>query len=176
MRRTAAGVLRPGILTLALLLAGNGSAGGAGSSSGALPLYWAGERIDDVPLTAVLRREDRARYVSFVYGNCEASSDGGCAPPAEVQVWPSCLRSLALYDDPRAGVGSREPTTVRGVPAALFDDGTRLELETDRVTVVVFAHTRTSALRIAAALRSLDGSVAPGHSLPKQAEGGRMDC
>jgi hypothetical protein len=170
------GILAPGVLALVLLLSGTGSAGGAGPPTETFPLYWAGERIDDLPLTAVLRREDTARYVSFVYGDCEASSDGGCAPPAEVQVWPSCLRNLALYEDPRSRVGSLEPTTLRGVPAALFDDGTRLELASDRVTVVVFAHTRTSALRIAAALRSLDGSVAPGHSLPKQAEGGPMDC
>jgi hypothetical protein len=176
VRRPAAGILVPAILALALLLAGTGSAGGAGSPSEAFPLYWVGERIDDLPLAAVLRREDTARYVSFVYGDCEASGGAGCAPPAEVQVWPSCLRSLALYNDPRAPVRSLEPTMVRGVPAALFDGGTRLELESDRVTVVVFAHTRTSALRIAAALRSLDGPVAPGHPLPKRAEGGPVDC
>jgi hypothetical protein len=176
VRRLAAGILAPGVLALALLLAGNKSAGAAGSWPETFPLYWAGERLDDFPLAAVLLREDTARYVSFVYGDCEASGDAGCAPPAEVQVWPSCLRSLALYDDPRARVGPIEPTTLRGVPAALFDDGTRLELESDRVTVVVFAQTRSSALRVASALRSLDGSVAAGHPLPKRAEGGPMGC
>ena len=176
MCRSAAGILAPGALALALLLSGTGFTGGTGPPTEIFPLYWAGERIDDLPLTAVLRRDDTARYVSFVYGDCEASSDGGCAPPAEVQVWPSCLRSLALYHDPWARVGLLEATTVRGVPAALFDDGTRLELETDRVTVVVFAPTRMSALRLAGALRSLDGAVASGQPLPKRAEGGPMDC
>jgi hypothetical protein len=140
------------------------------------PLYWAGESVDDLPLTAVLRRDDTARYVSFVYGDCEASGDAGCAPPAEIQVWPSCLRNIALYDDPRSRVGWVERITVRGVPAALFDDGMRLELETEGSTLVVFAHTREGALRIAAALRSLDGSVAPWRPLPKRQEGVDMDC
>lgn len=175
MHRVALWILAPVILTLVLLVAGNGSAG-AGTAAEDFPLYWVGERVDDLPLAAVLRRDDTAGYVSFVYGDCEASGDTGCAPPAEVQVWPSCLRSLALYDDPRASVGSVERISVRGVPAALLDDGTQLELETGRSTVVVFAHSRTRAFRIAAALRSLDGSVAPGRPLPKRQEGGVMGC
>jgi hypothetical protein len=81
-----------------------------------------------------------------------------------------------LYDDPRSRVGWVERITVRGVPAALFDDGMRLELETEGSTLVVFAHTREGALRIAAALRSLDGSVAPSRPLPKRQEGVDMDC
>ena len=159
-----------GILALPLLVVG-GSAG-AGTSPETFPLYWVGERVDGLPLAASLRRDDTARYVSFVYGDCEASSDAGCAPPAEIQVWPSCLRNLALYDDPQASVG-RPPgrIAVRGVPAAFFDDGTRLELETEGSTIVVFAGSRGGALTIAAALRSLDDSVAAGHPFPARREG-----
>jgi hypothetical protein len=164
------------VLASTMLVAGSGSAG-ARPWSETLPLYSAGERVDDLPLVAVLRRDDSARYVSFVYGDCVASSDMGCAPPAEIQVWPACRRNLALYEhSPSSGVPLERWVRVRGVTAALFDEGTRLELELDRVTVVVFARDLASTFRIAAALRSLDGSVEAGHPLPKPAEGGPMDC
>ena len=60
------------------------------------PLYDAGDRVDGLPLVAVLRRDDTADFVSFVYGDCTAGDDEGCAPPAEVQVWPACRRNLRL--------------------------------------------------------------------------------
>ena len=122
------------------------------------PLYDAGDRVDGLPLVAVLRRDDTADFVSFVYGDCTAGDDEGCAPPAEVQVWPACRRNLRLYDSPLSGTPAPEPTKVRGVPAAFFEDGERLELQTGISTVVVFAANRTRVLRIAAALRPLGAS------------------
>jgi hypothetical protein len=145
------------------------------------PLYSAGADVDGLPLTAVLRRDDTASFVSFVYGECEAVGDAGCAPPAEVQVWPACRRSLALYDGEAAGSPVPEPVHVRGVPGAFFDRGTRLELETGRSLVVVFAGSRAQALRVAAELEAVDGSVAAGSPLPPPASvgrgrGGAMGC
>ena len=145
------------------------------------PLFYAGPSADGLPLTAVLRRDDTASYVSFVYGDCDASGDAGCAPPAEIQVWPSCLRSFALYD---VASGSPAPEWVeaRGVRGALFDRGTRLELETGRSLVVVFADSRARVLRIVAELRAVDGSVDAGAPMPPPAaptageEGGAMGC
>jgi hypothetical protein len=144
-------------------------------------LFYAGPSVDGLPLTAVLRRDDTASFVSFVYGDCDASGDAGCAPPAEIQVWPSCVRSLALYD---VASGSPAPdwVEVRGVRGALFDRGTRLELGTGRSLVVVFADSRTGVLRIAAGLRAVDGSVDAGAPLPPAPappaaeEGGAMGC
>lgn len=137
-------------------------------------LFSAGRSVDGHPLTAVLRRDDRANYVSFVYGDCEADDDEGCSPHAEVQVWPVCRRNLALYDGvaPRAASPVPERVRVRGVPGAFFESGTRLELETGRSLVVVFAASREQALRIAAELEALDGSVVEGSPLPPPA----VDC
>ena len=163
------------ILASGLLVVATGSAG-AGTASETFPLYSAGDRVDDLPLAAVLRRDDTAHYVSFVYGDCVSSSDEGCAPPAEIQVWPACRRNLAFSGDSPSNDASVERITVRGVPALLFDDGTRLELETDRSTIVVFAGTRGRAFTIAAALRSPDDSVIPGRPLPKRQEGRAMGC
>jgi hypothetical protein len=116
------------------------------------PLYYAGDEVDGLPLTAVLRRDDVADYVSFVYGDCTPSSDGGCAPPAEVQVWPGGRRNAASYGD-APGAPELERTEVRGRPAAWVDDGAQLEIYAEGSTVVVFAHTRELALEVAGALR-----------------------
>ncbi len=144
-------------------------------------LFSPGRSVDGHALTAVLRRDDRASYVSFVYGDCAAERDTGCAPPVEVQTWPLCRRSLALYDSGAAPGSARpERVLVRGVPGALFDQGTRLELETGQSLVVVFARSRELALRIADELEAVDGSVAAGSPLPPPAagreKGGAIDC
>lgn len=130
------------------------------------PLVYAGEQVDGLPLVAIVRRDDTADYVSFVYGDCRpASSEGGCAPPAEIQVWPADRRSLGSYGT-SPGAVSPELTRIRGSPAAFFDAGTRLEIYTAEVTVVVFAGSRERAGRIAAALRCLaEGADAPADSL-----------
>jgi hypothetical protein len=178
----AAGSLVTGLaVVLALVLVGSGPGGDGRSLSKAnfslerarafdeFQLYSAGERVDGLPLTAVLRRDDTADYVSFVYGDCVADDGAGCAPPAEIQVWPACRRSLALYDAGAAGSPSPERVVARGVPGAFFDGGTRLELQTGRSTVVVFAESRLRVLRIVAALRAVDGSVPAGVPLPPPA-------
>jgi hypothetical protein len=130
------------------------------------PLLYAGEQVDGLPLRAIVRRDDTASYVAFVYGDCEpAADDLGCAPPTEVQVWPACARSLDLYGN---GPGSPtvEPTVVRGVSALALDGGTQLELQTGRSTVVVFASTPARADRVARALRPVGAGSSSG-SLPQ---------
>jgi hypothetical protein len=142
------------------------------------PLFDAGERVDGLPLVAVLRRRDAADYVSFVYGDCAAGDDAGCAPPAEVQVWPACQRSLRLYDSTLPGSPVPERATVRGVPAAFFEDGLRLELQSSSSTIVVFADSRSRVLRVAAGLRRL-GEPAPSGELPEPVPGavdGTLSC
>jgi hypothetical protein len=143
------------------------------------PLYNAGNRVDGLPLVAVMRRDDTARYVSFVYGDCAPGDEGGCAPPAEIQVWPACRRNLALYTGSRPDTPAAEQTTIRGVPAVSLDDGTRLELQTGGSTVVVFSDSRARALGVAGALRAVDGSIPAGTPLPEPAPGavdGALAC
>lgn len=144
------------------------------------PLYFAGDRAEGFPLVAVLRRADTADFVSFVYGDCTAADHDGCAPPIEIQVWPACRRHLGLYrDNPSFAGWPPDRTTVRGVPAAVFDDGTRLELQTGRATVVVFAESRARLGRVAGALRSLDAPASRGGALAAPVAGaleGELDC
>jgi hypothetical protein len=134
------------------------------------PLYYAGDRVDGLPLVAIVRRDDTARYVSFIYGSCVPGSDQGCAPPAEIQVWPSASRNLGTYDAGVGGAGpSLERVVVRDVAAAFLDEGTRLELFTDRSTIVIFSDSRERLLRIARALRCV---TSPGSG----ATGGTLEC
>lgn len=189
------GLLAISTLGLATLLEGTGTAGakqapprgsfdvGRARAITAFPVYYAGDRVEGQPLTAVLRRDDAADYVSFIYGDCVAASDTGCAPPAEVQVWPACKRSLGMYNaaasDTAPGTPTPELTSIRGVPAAFFEDGRRLEIQTDRATVVVFSTSKTAALRIAQALRGVNVPVAAGKALPSPVDGateGQLRC
>lgn len=129
------------------------------------PLVFAGDQVDGLPLAAILRRDDTADYVSFVYGDCVPADDQGCAPPAEVQVWPACARSPDRYESSPESPAS-EPTVVRGVPALVLDGGAQLELRTGRSTVVVFADTSTRAARVARALRPVRAGSAAGALAP----------
>ncbi len=128
------------------------------------PVYDAGPSVAGLPLVAVLRRNDAPTdYVSFIYGDCQAADDMGCAPPVEVQVWPACVRNPSLYGSPKGP--TPEKTVVRGVPAAFVDnDGLRLEIQTGTSTVVVFARSRDEALTVADALRGVN--VAAGQTVP----------
>ena len=135
--------------------------------------------MDGLPLVAVLRRDDTADYVSFVYGDCvPRAPDSGCAPPVEIQVWPACRRNLGLYEASTSRSVSLETTAFRGVPAALLDGGGRLELQTGTSTVVVFAGTRDRAHRVGASLRPL-GSGSISQTLPPPVAGaleGALRC
>jgi hypothetical protein len=123
------------------------------------PLAYAGEEVDGLPLTAILTRDDTARYVSFVYGDCIAQSDGGCAPPAEVQAWPASARNPGSFETSAPGSPVPEPTRIRGVPAAFVGE-TQVELYAPGATVVVFARTRERAVAIANELRCMRGGTA----------------
>lgn len=144
------------------------------------PLYYAGESVDGLPLVAVLRDQAATgSTVSFIYGDCVVVADTGCAPPAEVQVWPACKRSLALYDTSLPGTPAPLRTTLRGVPAAFLDDGTQLEIHTGTSLVVVFADSQERVRRIASALRGVNVAVAPEAPLPAPAPGaveGKLRC
>jgi hypothetical protein len=152
------------------------------------PLYAPGESFEGLPLRALTRRDDapvagekiRANYVGFVYGDCVASGENGCPPPVEVQVWPACARSLADYAlTPSGEPLPHEASMVRGVPAAYFEDGLRLELYTGDVTVVVFGLDRSHVDRAAAALRPVNALASPARLLPPPAAGalaGTLTC
>jgi hypothetical protein len=123
----------------------------------------AGTAVDGIKKSTTVRRCEpdvgaptRINMVAALYGRCEpVSGDGGCAPPLQVQSWPACERNLALYEKyPGPGGATIEYTeiVIRGAPAAIFDNGHRIEVYTGDATIVVFgeneALTRAAAHRL----------------------------
>lgn len=142
-------------------------------------LYYAGEQVAGLPLSAVERRTGDATYVSFLYGDCAAGDHYGCALPLEIQTWSACARSLSLYDGSDPFAPRPASTRVRGAPAGILDDGRQLELQTGTSTVVIFADTRALANRAAAALRGVNNGARPGDPLRPPVPGaveGELEC
>jgi hypothetical protein len=90
------------------------------------------------------------KYASVVYGTCTVDD---CAPPLEIQTWPSCARSAASYDAVAPDGTDLDPAATfaaaGAVPSASFEGGTRQEVYLPAVTVVIFA-TNASLARSAA--------------------------
>jgi hypothetical protein len=99
-----------------------------GGSHGGLPLTFSGRGPGD--------GEGLRRSWSFIYGDCEpAASEGGCAPPLEVQNWSICTRFPALYPGPT-------PATRALDGAETLPAGGGLDVYTGRTTVVIFGRRR----------------------------------
>ena len=154
------------------------------------PLYSPGQSLEGLPLTGMARRLEarvapdthRANFASFRYGDCTPGNDGGCPAPLEIQIWPACERNLSSYSlTPFGDPLPHERVTVRGVPAAFFEDGHRLELYTGSVSVVMFGEGKAQLLRAAEALQAVNtpDGPGPGEPLPAPAAGaleGRLEC
>jgi hypothetical protein len=112
----------------------------AGSASAADRPYWLGPSYDGLRLSATLER-------SYIYGDCHAESDSGCAPPYEVQHHASCARNPLSLD-----VRPRRVYRVRG-GALAAEYGSMIDVGIGRHTVTVFARSRSRARRAVRRLR-----------------------
>lgn len=123
---------------------------------------------------------------AVLYGTCEPpQGEGGCDPPLQIQTFGACERNRSLYTRYPGPDGPRryQAITVRGVPAALFDDGNgvMLEIYTAKVTTVIFADSEEIARRVGEELRGrLDSrGIAAREALPQPAKGaleGELSC
>lgn len=189
-----------------IILAGLGAAGCMGhpvtpkSNSGVeqarafkrFPVYYAGDKIAGLPLTSVnrdpvtappgtptapkIRRAGGISSFDFTYGSCTISTgtEGSCSLPLSIQVYPACVRYLGLYK----GFPVPMNTRIRGAPAAYFEGGYRLEIQTGTTTIVIFGN-RSRMRAAVAALRGLNVPVGPGAKLPHPAPGaldGSLPC
>lgn len=129
-------------------------------------LYYAGRSFAELALTHA-ESEGGGRAL-FVYGSCEIDDPdgilgpegGSCSPPVQIQVFPFDPDQWRLA----AGCFRRPP--LRGVPTVRHDG---LVLFTARTVVKIYARGPAEDRRVAQALRSLDGSVGQGVSLPPPA-------
>jgi len=122
-------------------------------------LYYLGRSFAGFPLTHA--EGSSPGEASFIYGDCEivdpdgvfGPEGGSCSPPMQVQIVPR--RYLAD--------GCRRVRSLRGVPTVRADG---LVLFTGPVIIKIWGRSEAEERRMAAALRSLDGSVAPSEPLP----------
>jgi hypothetical protein len=152
-------------------------------------VYWLGRSFEGLKLTGTFRRLEKpgpgekfgADFTTYLYGTCKPrGSDGGCALPLEIQSWAACKRNLSVYSvTPDGRPLPHKRTTIRGVPAAIFEDGLRLEVYTGKTTVVLFGYSGPQLRRAANVMRSVSGKVGPGDPLPPPAPGaltGGLSC
>jgi hypothetical protein len=141
------------------------------------PIYWAGESVEGHEL---VHAGEVAGRTDFIYGDCEIETegwftDGGCAPPVDIQQWPLRQRHPAQFD-----IRSCRRLTVRGVPAAIFESsGGALEIYTGSSVVVIFGESRAQQRRIAEELRPINGPEGAGAPLPPPTDdvaAGLADC
>ena len=122
-----------------------------------LPLFWAGWRFDGIPLTAADTPQDYNPSLGLrvYYGDCgkrPLTSTGGCTLPLEID-------SVLYHFPPKAstaGLGPQRRTTVRGVPAFVFDGGKSIELFTGRSEVIIYTNSVHRARLALRALRTLN--------------------
>jgi hypothetical protein len=119
------------------------------------------------------------------YGDCHAAPGNTCSLPLTVQSWPACERNLSLYDRYPGPVDADPPQhtslSIRGVPAASFNDGEWLEVYTGDTTIVIFGQTEQLQEAAANALVGTDDGdkVTASEELPDPEPGatsGQLSC
>jgi hypothetical protein len=162
---------------------------------GAFPIYYAGERVDRLPLTGI-SKADHGRFGiawNFSYGSCQLPgglfAEGGCSLPLSVQNWSTCVRWANVFTRSRNPHGLFRPRKAkaaqdrrlfdfRGAKAALGEGGSDLEIFTGRTTVVIWAHRRNVADSTAQQLRDVR-QRRPSAPLPPPIPGslqGKLPC
>ena len=142
-------------------------------------VYWLGESFRSKELTHASRGERKGQATfTFIYGDCEAESDAGCAPPYQLQNYHACARNLAGYEGPKPK--RRKP--IRGAEVYEFGDGgmfDRLEVYTGRTTITVSAPTAAKARGVVRLLESINGTISPEERLRPPQRGameGKLRC
>ncbi|MGI8801757.1 MAG: hypothetical protein ACR2KV_06230 [Solirubrobacteraceae bacterium] len=116
--------------------------------------YWVGTDFHGIQLTAAdsKREYDASVGVRAYYGNCRKSplvSTSGCRLPLEI--------ATVLYKPhSNEGLGARQETLIRGVPAEIYNDGSSIELYTGRLAIDIYAESPGLARAAAEALVPLN--------------------
>jgi hypothetical protein len=110
--------------------------------SAALAAFWLGQSFAGHPLVAHTESD------ALVYGNCHATSDGGCQPPLTLQDRTTCERNVVGLD-----VVPRRIYRLRGHGiAAVYERGT-IDAGTGHTTTTVSAQGDALARRATRAMR-----------------------
>jgi hypothetical protein len=129
------------------------------------PVYWAGPSFAGYPITAAdgLRGYNSKIGDSVYYGDCVESKGifggGSCKLPLQVTTVIYRLHSSSA-------LGPHYNLLVRGVPAAVYDEGRSIEIYTGRLAIDVFSDTYVHALTATRQLRPINAPGSAGRALP----------
>ncbi len=128
-------------------------------------IYWVGSRFEDQSLVAVDGRKSYNSSVgdSVYYGDCISDKSlfgsGSCTLPLRVA-------TLIYKRHDNQPLGAQRNILIRGVPAAVYDEGRSLELYSGRVAIDVFSDTFASARAAALSLRPINARGSASEPLP----------
>jgi hypothetical protein len=129
------------------------------------PVYWVGPRFEARPLAAVdgLRSYLSGVGDSVYYGDCVHSKGifggGSCLLPLQVTTVVYRIHSNKT-------LGPQRNIIVRGVPAAVYDEGRSIELYSGRVAIDIFSDTYAHAIAAAEQLYPLNAPGSASQPLP----------
>lgn len=163
------------ILAACLLAAGCASQNPAPIAAGELaeaqtfpyyPLYWTGPHFGSYHLTAADGRKSYSTAVgdSVFYGDClsgksSAIGESGCVLPLQV--------TTSIYHmGTTASLGTHLNALLRGVPAAIYDQGHSIELYSGRLAIDVFSDSLPEALHAVSRLRPINAPGSASGLLP----------
>ncbi len=129
-------------------------------------LYWTGPYFRSYRLTAADGRKSYSTAVgdSVFYGDClsgksSAIGESGCVLPLQV--------TTSIYHTaPTASLGPHTNALLRGVPAAIYDEGHSIVLYSGRLAIDVFSDSLPDALRAVERLRPINAPGSAGAPLP----------
>jgi hypothetical protein len=128
-------------------------------------VYWVGPTFEGHKLTAADGRRGYIEKIgdSVYYGDCVKSKGifggGSCVLPLQVTTVIYRLHS-------NSPLGPQRNIVVRGVPAAVYDEGRSIEIYTGRVAIDVFSNTFAHALAAAQRLLPLNAPGSASGDLP----------
>jgi hypothetical protein len=127
-------------------------------------LYWVGAGFEGKPLTAADGLESYKPLTgdSLYYGDCIEGgplSASGCVMPLKI--------TTAVYALHRnVDLGPQRNTIVRGVPAAVYDEGRAIELYTGRLVIDLHSNDHAKAQAAAQRLQPLNATGSAASPLP----------
>lgn len=128
-------------------------------------IYWVGKSFASHALTAAdgVDAYKSSSGDSVYYGDCVSGNgvlgSSGCLLPLKVTTSIYALHS-------NVDLGRQRNTLIRGVPAAIFEDGRSIELYTGRLMIDVYSNTSAGAFTAARMLRPLNTTGSSSSPLP----------
>jgi hypothetical protein len=129
-------------------------------------VYWAGPHFGTYTLAAADGRKsyngaigDSVFYGDCVAGKSSALGESGCALPLQVT-------TVIYHMASTASLGPHRNALLRGVPAAIYDDGRSIQLYSGRLAINVFSDSLAEALRAVRGLRPLNAPGSAAGPLP----------